>query len=69
MDDILTVFRWSPHRPAVFAVGKSDGGVDVWDLLDKSHVPSLSQTMCPSAITTIEFLPSDFGTGAQLGSE
>ncbi|KAJ3090116.1 WD repeat-containing protein 63 [Quaeritorhiza haematococci] len=33
--------RWSPTRPAVFFISKSDGTVEVWDLLDKSHAPSL----------------------------
>ena len=26
---------WSPSRPSVFFIGKADGNIDVWDLLDK----------------------------------
>jgi hypothetical protein len=30
--------------------------LDVWDFVDKSHVPSLSQSVCSSAIHSMEFL-------------
>ncbi len=53
----ITVARWSHKRPGVFFVGKADGTVDIWDLLDKSHSPSITQNVCsPSPITSIEFL-------------
>ena len=44
---------WSPSRPGVFYIAKMDGSVDVWDLLDKTHEPSINQSVSPSAITTI----------------
>eukprot|EP01116_Phalansterium_solitarium_P006606 TRINITY_DN1892_c0_g3_i2.p1 TRINITY_DN1892_c0_g3~~TRINITY_DN1892_c0_g3_i2.p1 ORF type:complete len:826 (+),score=283.39 TRINITY_DN1892_c0_g3_i2:183-2660(+) len=53
----VTCVRWSPTRAAVLFVGKQDGTVDIWDLLDKSHVPSLTQHVC-SCVTTMEFLPN-----------
>lgn len=44
---------WSPSRPAVFYIAKVDGSVDVWDILDKTHEPSLTQSVSPAPITTI----------------
>ncbi|XP_022087919.1 WD repeat-containing protein 63-like isoform X2 [Acanthaster planci] len=49
----LTAGYWSPTRPAVFFVGRSDGNIDIWDLLDKTHEPSLSQNVSASTITQI----------------
>jgi hypothetical protein len=54
----ITVVKPSPTRPAVFFVGKADGGIDIWDLLDKSHLPALSQVVCSSAITSMDFFSS-----------
>jgi WD40 repeat protein len=54
----VTVVRMSPTRPAVFFAGKSDGSVDMWDLLDKSHSPTLSQHVCAAPITSLEFMSS-----------
>ncbi len=54
-----TVGRWSPTRPGVFYVGHVDGSIDVWDLLDKTHVPTLSQQIAPCAVISMEFLPVD----------
>nr|KAG5698305.1 hypothetical protein BaRGS_017007 [Batillaria attramentaria] len=44
---------WSPTRPSVFYISKDDGSVDVWDLLDKTHEPSLTQSVSPAPITNI----------------
>eukprot|EP01105_Mastigella_eilhardi_P017597 TRINITY_DN4046_c0_g1_i2.p1 TRINITY_DN4046_c0_g1~~TRINITY_DN4046_c0_g1_i2.p1 ORF type:complete len:626 (+),score=151.19 TRINITY_DN4046_c0_g1_i2:900-2777(+) len=52
-----TACRWSPTRAAVFFVGKSNGDVDVWDLLDRSHTSCLSQPVSNSGVTSLEFLP------------
>lgn len=49
----LTRGHWSPSRPGVFFITKTDGNVDVWDLLDRSHEPSLTQNVTASPITTI----------------
>lgn len=32
---LLTCGCWSPTRPGVLVVGKTDGGIDVWDLMDR----------------------------------
>ncbi|XP_030851872.1 WD repeat-containing protein 63 isoform X1 [Strongylocentrotus purpuratus] len=49
----LTAAYWSPTRPAVFYIGTAEGNVDVWDLLDKTHEPSLSQNISAAGITNI----------------
>ncbi|KAL5022553.1 hypothetical protein ScPMuIL_001708 [Solemya velum] len=49
----LTAAHWSPSRPAVFYIAKVDGSVEVWDLLDKTHEPCLTQSVSPAPITTI----------------
>lgn len=54
----LTAVRWSPTRPGVIFAGREDGNIDIWDLMDKSHLPSLTQNVSSSPITTMEFLPS-----------
>jgi dynein intermediate chain 3, axonemal len=51
----ITCCEWSPTRPGVFCVGRSDGVVEVWDLLDKSHVPSTTQSVTSTAISYIKF--------------
>ncbi|XP_072024061.1 dynein axonemal intermediate chain 3-like isoform X2 [Amphiura filiformis] len=60
----LTAGYWSPTRPAVFFIGTADGNVDVWDLLDRTHEPSLSQNVSASAITNI--FPWDVSNKQQL---
>ncbi|XP_064605528.1 dynein axonemal intermediate chain 3-like [Liolophura sinensis] len=49
----LSAAQWSPSRPAVFYIARMDGSVDVWDLLDKTHEPSLNQNVSSAAITDI----------------
>ncbi|XP_070562697.1 dynein axonemal intermediate chain 3-like isoform X2 [Ptychodera flava] len=49
----LTAGHWSPSRPGVFYIARSDGNVDVWDLLDRTHEPSLTQNVTAATITAI----------------
>ena len=46
---------WSPTRPGVIYLGRVDGKVDIWDLTDRSHEPSLTQTITSAAVTSIQF--------------
>ena len=56
---------WSPTRPAVLLLGREDGQLDVWDLLDRSHEPSeTAEVAVPRALTTLAFHPS-VGPGGQ----
>lgn len=51
---------WSPVRPAVFFTVKTDGVLDVWDILFKQNDPTLSVKVCdgplmePSAFSVIK---------------
>ncbi|KAJ3305744.1 WD repeat-containing protein 63 [Kappamyces sp. JEL0829] len=49
----VTCAKWSPSRPAVFYIGRSDGVLEVWDLLDKTHSATTVQTVATSAISSI----------------
>ncbi|XP_048670947.1 dynein axonemal intermediate chain 3 isoform X1 [Marmota marmota marmota] len=46
--------HWSLTRPGVFYIGREDGYIDVWDLLEKTHEPALSQNICITMITNIK---------------
>ncbi|XP_071342532.1 dynein axonemal intermediate chain 3 isoform X2 [Trachinotus anak] len=39
-EQVCTVGCWSLSRPAVFFIGKDDGSIDVWNLLEKSSEPA-----------------------------
>ena len=36
-------------------IGRADGAIDVWDLLDRSHEPSMSVTIGGTAVTSMQF--------------
>ncbi|NXA31614.1 WDR63 protein, partial [Eudromia elegans] len=48
-----TVGQWSSTRPGVFFIGREDGTIDIWDLLEKTHEPSQFQSISISMITCI----------------
>lgn len=41
----LTDAEWSPTRPGVFFIAKADGTIDIWDLMDRTHAPILTQSI------------------------
>lgn len=49
-----TAAHWSLSRPGVFFIGKEDGNVDIWDLLEKTHEPSQTQNISAAAVTYIK---------------
>ncbi|XP_015210607.2 dynein axonemal intermediate chain 3 isoform X2 [Lepisosteus oculatus] len=49
-----TVGHWSLSRPGVFFIGKEDGNIEVWDLLEKTHEPSQTQNITTASITCIK---------------
>uniref|UniRef100_UPI00398E5900 dynein axonemal intermediate chain 3 n=1 Tax=Pristiophorus japonicus TaxID=55135 RepID=UPI00398E5900 len=49
-----TTGHWSLTRPAVFMIGKEDGNIDIWDLLEKTHEPSQTQNITSVAISCIK---------------
>ncbi|XP_066297797.1 dynein axonemal intermediate chain 3-like [Branchiostoma lanceolatum] len=48
-----TAAHWSPTRPGVFFIATEEGNVEVWDLLDKTHEPTLTQNITACSITRI----------------
>jgi len=47
----LTSGEWSPTRPGVFFIGKRDGTIDIWDLIDRSNAASSSQNISSTGVT------------------
>lgn len=52
----LTTGCWSPTRPGVIYTARTDGVLEVWDLLDRSHEPSMTVSASSASITAVEFL-------------
>ena len=48
-----TCGKFSPTRPGVIYLCKSNGEIDTWDLLDESHKPSVRDTLIKEKITSI----------------
>jgi hypothetical protein len=46
---------WSPTRPGLLFLATSAGSLQVWDLLDRSHEPSLTISIASMPITSISF--------------
>jgi hypothetical protein len=51
----LHAAAWSPSRPGLLFLATSAGSLHVWDLLDRSHEPSLKISTTSCAITSIAF--------------
>ncbi|XP_029474213.1 WD repeat-containing protein 63 isoform X2 [Rhinatrema bivittatum] len=49
----FTTGHWSLSRAGVFFIGREDGNVDIWDLLEKTHEPSQTQNISSVLITCI----------------
>ena len=65
-----TAAAWSPTRAAVLFLGRSDGTVECWDLLDRTHAPALAAAVCPSAVCALAFntaMASDKAQALALG--
>ncbi|KAL7748979.1 hypothetical protein RI367_005628 [Sorochytrium milnesiophthora] len=62
----LTDGCWSPVRPSVFFTSKTDGTMDVWDVLFKQSEPTLSLQVCSSPIHSLRV--QDHGKIAAAGA-
>ena len=47
--------EWSTTRPGVFFIAKSDGTVDIWDVLDRTHAPMLTQSIGVHKLTYLNY--------------
>ncbi len=50
----FTSASWSPTRPAVLVVAKSNGTLDFWDFSDQSHKAALTVPVTSGAISAIQ---------------
>lgn len=48
--------RFSKSRPAVIFLARNTGQIDIWDLLDESHKPSVKETFLKESIVFIDLL-------------
>ncbi|GIL86238.1 hypothetical protein Vretimale_13768 [Volvox reticuliferus] len=55
--DYYTAACWSPTRPAVLYLADQSGSLEVWDLLDRSHEPSIRVTLAATPIMSLAFNP------------
>jgi len=54
----LSCGAWSPSRPAVVLTAKVDGTMDIWDLIDQTHLPVIENSPISSmGITDLVFQP------------
>ena len=44
---------WSLSRPSMFFIGRQDGSVEVWDILDRAQEPLLSQNLSGVEVTNL----------------
>jgi len=52
----LTVGCWSPTRPGLLVLGRSDGILDIWVLIDQIHKPVLHRTVrANTEVSSISF--------------
>jgi dynein intermediate chain 3, axonemal len=54
---LLTCGSFSNSRPCVVSIGTMDGRAEIWDLLDRTTEPMLSQQVCSMAVTSMMFPP------------
>lgn len=54
-DHPILCIAFSPKRPSVFVVGKENGEIEVWSLLEKSHECYQKQSVSSSKVTSIHF--------------
>ena len=52
-DKKYTAGAWSPTRPSILFIGTNEGNVEVWDLLEKTHEPSVVQNISTAGITQL----------------
>ena len=52
---LITCGEWSPTRPSVVYIGKFDGTIDVWDLVDQTNRPSLTKSVVSVPILCMKF--------------
>lgn len=63
---LITCGEWSPTRPSVVFIGKFDGSLDVWDLVDQTNKPSLTKSVVSVPILCMKFRDASMAKTQQL---
>jgi WD40 repeat protein len=63
----ITCALWSPVRPGIIFCGNSSGRVEIWDLTDRSHEPSITQTITSARVESMQFLVAKGAVSAATG--
>eukprot|EP00199_Chlamydomonas_sp_CCMP681_P000882 CAMPEP_0119110888 /NCGR_PEP_ID=MMETSP1180-20130426/32687_1 /TAXON_ID=3052 ORGANISM="Chlamydomonas cf sp, Strain CCMP681" /NCGR_SAMPLE_ID=MMETSP1180 /ASSEMBLY_ACC=CAM_ASM_000741 /LENGTH=447 /DNA_ID=CAMNT_0007097533 /DNA_START=21 /DNA_END=1364 /DNA_ORIENTATION=- len=60
---------WSPSRPAVLFLADQGGNLEIWDLLDRSHEPSIRVTLASTPFMSMAFMsvPPSSGLATPAG--
>eukprot|EP00798_Chlamydomonas_sp_ICE-L_P031615 gene31615-6811_t len=58
---------WSPTRPAVIFLTDTAGNLEIWDLLDRSHEPSIRVTLASTPFMSIAFMAAPAGVPGAPG--
>jgi len=53
--DMYTCGCWSPTRPAVIYLADHAGNLEIWDMLDRSHEPSIKVTLASTPFMSMSF--------------
>lgn len=67
----ITCGAFSPFRPGVVIIGRSDGYLDVWDFIDQSHKYIIHHNVASQGLSSIRFhetLPNILGVGDMNGN-
>lgn len=62
---------WSPSRPGVCFIGKSNGTIDIWDFMDQSHKWTMQYSVGSIGISSMKFHHSShniLSVGSQEGT-
>ena len=52
----ITSGSFSPFRPGIIIIGRSDGILDIWDFMDQSHKWTMQHSVVPKiALTCLKF--------------
>lgn len=51
----ITCGQFSPTRPGIIIIGKTDGWIEIWDLLDQSHKYTMSYQVVANPLTYLKF--------------
>jgi len=51
----MTCGCFSPSRPGLVFIGRTDGRLDIWDFTDQSHQETMFHQVSSSGISSIKF--------------